>query len=59
MLSYGIFGSIVLRGLFIGLGAIALENFKPVLLIFAGVLFFSSGKLLTEWIGGKRNGAPR
>lgn len=38
VLRYGILGAVVLRGLFIGLGVVALESFKPVLLVFAGVL---------------------
>lgn len=49
VLSYGIFGSIVLRGVFIALGAIALEQFKPVLLVFSAILFFSSFKLILEY----------
>jgi len=46
VLKWGIFGAVVLRGLFIGLGAVALANFKPILLVFAGILLWSSGKLL-------------
>merc|ERR1719231_1245655 len=47
VLQWGILGSVVLRGLFITAGALALENFRAVLLGFAGVLLFSSFKLLT------------
>lgn len=46
ILSYGIGGAIVLRGLFVGLGAVALEQFHQVLLVFALVLGFSSFKIL-------------
>eukprot|EP00638_Chattonella_subsalsa_P006724 CAMPEP_0117755346 /NCGR_PEP_ID=MMETSP0947-20121206/13395_1 /TAXON_ID=44440 /ORGANISM="Chattonella subsalsa, Strain CCMP2191" /LENGTH=374 /DNA_ID=CAMNT_0005574659 /DNA_START=63 /DNA_END=1187 /DNA_ORIENTATION=+ len=49
VLSYGIFGSVVLRFIFILLGAEALEFFTPVLLGFAGLLLFSSFKILQEW----------
>lgn len=45
-LQYGIIGAIILRGLFIGLGSIALQQFHQVLLLFAGVLLFSSYKIL-------------
>ena len=46
VLRWGIFGAVVLRGVFIALGVVALEKFRAVLLVFAGVLLFSSGKLL-------------
>jgi predicted tellurium resistance membrane protein TerC len=38
VLRWGIFGAIVLRGLFITLGAVVLQSFRPVLLVFAGIL---------------------
>lgn len=47
VLQWGILGSVVLRFLFISAGALALENFRVVLLGFAGVLLFSSFKLLS------------
>lgn len=43
VLSFGIFGTVVLRALFIGIGAVALEESKAVLLLFSGILVFSSG----------------
>lgn len=46
VLNYGILGAAVLRLIFILLGAEALETFQPVLLLFAGVLVFSSYKIL-------------
>lgn len=46
VLQYGLWGAIVLRALFIGAGVVALEFFRPVLLVFAGVLIASSVKLL-------------
>lgn len=46
ILGYGIGGAIVLRGLFVGLGAVALQQFHQVLLVFALVLGFSSFKIL-------------
>lgn len=46
MLTYGILSAAVLRGIMIAAGAELLENFQAVLLLFAGVLLFSSWKLL-------------
>lgn len=46
VLSWGIIGTVILRALFIGIGAVALEESKGVLLLFAGVLGVSSFKLL-------------
>jgi hypothetical protein len=48
ILTYGIVGAIILRGLFIGAGAVALSQFKQVLLLFAAVLFYSSFKILAN-----------
>jgi len=42
VLNYGILGSVVMRAIMIGLGSAMLERFKGVLLIFAGVLIYSS-----------------
>ena len=44
VLSWGIYGAIVMRGIMICLGATALENFHEVLLIFAAILVYSSAK---------------
>lgn len=44
VLRWGICGAIVMRGIMISLGATALENFHEVLLVFAGILVYSSAK---------------
>jgi TerC family integral membrane protein len=49
ILNWGIYGAIVMRASMIGIGAVAIENFRPILLIFAAILVYSSGKIL---IGG-------
>jgi TerC family integral membrane protein len=46
VLNWGIYGAIVMRAIMIGLGAAALENFHPILLVFAGILVYSSAKVL-------------
>mmetsp|Transcript_87141 Transcript_87141/g.136365 ORF Transcript_87141/g.136365 Transcript_87141/m.136365 type:complete len:517 (-) Transcript_87141:131-1681(-) len=46
ILSWGIFGAVVMRGLFIAAGAVLIESFNEVLLVFAAVLLYSSYKLL-------------
>lgn len=46
ILNYGILGAILLRGIFIALGSVALENFHQVLLVFAGILFYSAYKIV-------------
>jgi TerC family integral membrane protein len=48
VLKWGIIGAVVMRGAFIAVGKAALEQFEPVLLIFAGILLVSAFKLLTE-----------
>ena len=48
VLSYGIGGAMAMRAAMIVAGYEAVTNFKPVLLVFAGVLIFSSYKLITE-----------
>lgn len=53
VLSYGIGTAAVLRLVMILLGSELIESWKPVLLLFAGILLFSSFKLLT---GGKDEG---
>lgn len=49
VLNFGIYGAIVMRAVMIALGAAALENFHGILLVFAGILVYSSAKVL---IGG-------
>jgi len=46
VLTYGIATAAVLRLVLIVLGADIVESWKPVMLIFAGILLFSSVKLL-------------
>jgi predicted tellurium resistance membrane protein TerC len=46
VLQYGLGVAVILRGLFIGVGYIALEKFHNILLLFAGILLFSSYKIL-------------
>lgn len=46
VLNWGIIGSIVMRATMIGVGAVALREFREVLLVFAAVLLFSSYKVV-------------
>jgi predicted tellurium resistance membrane protein TerC len=51
---YGIAGAVVFRAIMIALGAATLQQFEAVNLVFAGILLFSSYKVLTfllllEW----------
>ena len=46
VLNWGIIGSIVMRATMIGFGSVALENFREVLLVFAGILIFSAVKVI-------------
>jgi len=46
VLNWGIIGSIVMRATMIGFGAVALQNFREVLLVFAGILLYSSAKVI-------------
>ena len=48
VLTYGIGGAMAMRAAMIVAGYEAVTNFKPVLLVFAGVLIFSSYKLIAE-----------
>jgi len=48
VLSWGIGGAILLRGLMIGVGVAALQKFRSVILFFAGILIASSVNLLLE-----------
>jgi len=48
VLSWGIIGAVVLRGLMIGVGVAAIQKFKSVILFFAGILIASSVNLLME-----------
>ncbi|CAJ1946286.1 unnamed protein product [Cylindrotheca closterium] len=46
VLNYGIIGAVMMRAIMIGAGAVAIHQFHAVLLVFAGILLFSSGKVL-------------
>lgn len=48
VLSWGIFGAMAMRALMVFAGVEAIENFRVVLLAFAGILIFTSVKLLAE-----------
>ena len=48
VLSWGIGGAVVLRGLMIGVGVAALQKFRSVILVFAGILVASSINLLLD-----------
>jgi|EP00521_Asterionellopsis_glacialis_P010734 TerC family integral membrane protein len=49
VLNWGIYGAIVMRATMIGIGAAALHEFHAILLVFAGILVYSSLKVL---VGG-------
>ena len=44
VLNWGIYGAIIMRAVMIGAGAAALQQFHAILLVFAGILVFSSAK---------------
>ena len=46
-LAYGLYGAVACRAVFVGLGAVALANFKGVLIAFSALLIFTSFKILT------------
>lgn len=46
VLTWGIIGSIVMRATMIGVGAVALREFREVLLVFAGILLYSSYQVI-------------
>ena len=50
VLNYGVLGAILMRGVMIGLGVAAIQKFKSVILLFAGILVASSIKLLAEGV---------
>ena len=55
VLLYGIIGALVLRGIFIALGAAALSRFDWVFLIFGAVLLLTGVKLLRDAISGEEH----
>lgn len=50
VLTYGIYGAVVMRAIMISLGAVALERYHAILLVFAGILVYSSGKVLFDLV---------
>ena len=48
VLHYGIIGAMIMRAAMIVAGATVIEEFEPILVIFAGILIFSSYKLLAN-----------
>lgn len=48
VLNYGIWGAVAMRAAFIGAGLLAIEKFRGVLVGFAGLLIFSSYKILAS-----------
>jgi len=46
VLNWGIYGAVIMRAIMIGLGAAAIHNFHAILLVFAAILVYSSGKVL-------------
>jgi len=56
VLSYGIYGAVVMRAVMIGLGAVALERFHAILLVFAAILVYSSATVLIELVTGGDEG---
>jgi len=50
VLSYGIYGAVIMRAGMIGLGAVALEQFRAILLVFAGILVYSSATVLISLV---------
>lgn len=46
VLNWGIYGAIVMRAIMIGIGAAAIHNFHAILLVFAAILVYSSGKII-------------
>jgi len=50
VLNYGIIGAVLMRAIMIGAGAVAIQQFHAVLLVFAGILLYSSGSVL---LGGE------
>ncbi|GKY91737.1 hypothetical protein MPSEU_000145500 [Mayamaea pseudoterrestris] len=45
VLNWGIYGAIIFRAVMIGLGAALLQKFHVILLVFAGILVYSSAKV--------------
>ena len=48
VLSYGIYGAVIMRAVMIGLGSVALSQFHGILLVFAGILIYSSASVILD-----------
>lgn len=48
VLNWGIYGAVVMRAVMIGIGAAAIHNFHAILLVFAAILIYGSGKFFFE-----------
>ena len=48
ILTWGIYGSVIMRAIMISLGAAALENFHEILLVFAAILIYSAFQVLYD-----------
>ncbi len=55
VLLYGIVGALVLRGIFIALGAAALSRFDWVFLVFGAILVVTGAKLLRDAVRGQEH----
>jgi tellurite resistance protein TerC len=55
VLLYGIIGALVLRGIFIALGAAALSRFDWVFLVFGAILLLTGVKLLRDAVRGQEH----
>lgn len=58
VLLFGIIGALVLRGIFIALGAAALSAFNFVFLIFGAILLLTGAKLLKDAVSGESEEEP-
>jgi tellurite resistance protein TerC len=54
VLLFGIIGALVLRGIFIALGAAALSAFDVVFLVFGAILLLTGAKLLKDAVSGQQ-----
>jgi TerC family integral membrane protein len=53
VLNYGIYGAIVMRAVMIGLGSVALSQYHGILLVFAGILIYSSATVILGLLNGE------
>jgi tellurite resistance protein TerC len=54
-LTWGIIGAVAMRGVMILVGVSAIQRFRWITLLFAGILLASAGKLLFEHDDGDEN----